>query len=341
MSKIVKTKMVDPRQLEFWGFNKRKIKQIRRWIPLILKDAQRRTGTKRKFPSPIVAMSEEEIYEGQNVRDAAHPGGAGHGLYYIDYQLVKINPNMEPLDILANVLHENIHHLRPDLSELQTKELTGEIMADHFGEVIYGQPYGDENLAKVRSNPIRRRNFAKDYEDSKGRHIPAKYLKGLSMTKIKARIKEIGKRRDEYDRLQSLGRKPTKSELEYVFRPFKTDKGVKKKASNYTVEAKNRGFEGNNVQKAEAAYRYYLKKRPTPQQVHKIAKILDKVSSKGIAAWASGGHRPGANQFNWANARVNSVLVGGKAFWTADNKLAKQFPKKMYEGIVREAVHKP
>ena len=42
MGKIVKTTMVEPRQLEFWGFNKGKIREIRRWIPIVLKDAQRR-----------------------------------------------------------------------------------------------------------------------------------------------------------------------------------------------------------------------------------------------------------------------------------------------------------
>jgi hypothetical protein len=140
VGKIVKTTMVEPRQLEFWGFNKNKIREIRRWIPIVLKDAQRRTKSKRKFPSPIVAMSKEEIGEGQSVVDKAHPKGAGHGLYYIDYQLVKVNPHMEPLNILANVLHENIHHLRPDWGEIKTKRLTGEIMHDHFGEEMFGQP---------------------------------------------------------------------------------------------------------------------------------------------------------------------------------------------------------
>ena len=64
-----------------------------------------------------------------------------------------------------------------------------------------------------------------------------------------------------------------------------------------------------------------------------LEKILKKVYGKGIAAWASGGHRPGANQFNWAAARVNSFLVGGKTFHTADAKLAKTLPKSLYTAI--------
>lgn len=40
---------------------------------------------------------------------------------------------------------------------------------------------------------------------------------------------------------------------------------------------------------------------------------LRKIYNKGLAAWASGGHRPGASQHGWAMARVKSVLAGGKA----------------------------
>lgn len=40
---------------------------------------------------------------------------------------------------------------------------------------------------------------------------------------------------------------------------------------------------------------------------------LRKIYNKGLAAWSSGGHRPGASQHGWAMARVKSVLKGGKA----------------------------
>ena len=40
---------------------------------------------------------------------------------------------------------------------------------------------------------------------------------------------------------------------------------------------------------------------------------LRKIYNKGLAAWASSGHRPGASQHGWARARVMSVLKGGKA----------------------------
>ena len=40
--------------------------------------------------------------------------------------------------------------------------------------------------------------------------------------------------------------------------------------------------------------------------------ILKKSYDRGMAAWRTG-HRPGASQQQWAFARVNSMLTGGKA----------------------------
>jgi hypothetical protein len=52
--------------------------------------------------------------------------------------------------------------------------------------------------------------------------------------------------------------------------------------------------------------------------------ILRAVFRRGMAAWKSG-HRPGAGQEQWAYARVNSFLTGGKGTWgKADKDLAKE-----------------
>jgi hypothetical protein len=52
--------------------------------------------------------------------------------------------------------------------------------------------------------------------------------------------------------------------------------------------------------------------------------ILDRVYSKGLAAWRGGHHRPGASQHAWAMARVYSFLTKGKTFFTADGRLAEE-----------------
>lgn len=52
--------------------------------------------------------------------------------------------------------------------------------------------------------------------------------------------------------------------------------------------------------------------------------VIRAVFRRGMAAWKSG-HRPGAGQDQWAYARVNSFLTGGKGTWgKADADLAKE-----------------
>ena len=51
--------------------------------------------------------------------------------------------------------------------------------------------------------------------------------------------------------------------------------------------------------------------------------ILKQVYDRGMAAW-KGGHRPGATSHQWAFARVNSFIVGGKTRRTADADLWKK-----------------
>ena len=187
-----------------------------------------------------------------------------------------------------------------------------------------GQAWADRLVAQgLRANPAAR--------DSKGRKIPARYLEGLTGKRRQKRIKEIEKRRDAYAKMMEDG-VATQSELDFVFRPFETDKGGPKRPSKYTLAARNRGFTGSLAEKARKAGKFYGGKIPVS--------ILKKVYAKGMAAWASGGHRPGASKFNWADARVNSFLVGGKTFFTADRKLAEQLPANVRKAIERERVWK-
>ena len=48
--------------------------------------------------------------------------------------------------------------------------------------------------------------------------------------------------------------------------------------------------------------------------------ILKQVYDRGMAAWKTG-HRPGTTPQQWAFARVNSFLTGGKTRTTADKDL--------------------
>lgn len=48
------------------------------------------------------------------------------------------------------------------------------------------------------------------------------------------------------------------------------------------------------------------------EKTGKSVGLLRKVYNRGLAAWRTG-HRPGVSQHQWAMARVNSFLTGGKA----------------------------
>ena len=125
--------------------------------------------------------------------------------------------------------------------------------------------------------------------DSKGRLIPQKYLAGLSPAERKQRIKELGESRDEY----GTG--------DYSELP--TDRIARKKGlvklSAYRQVAQQRGFDISQVDDLEdmarTALEYYGVK-PTDSQVSDLTQGLQKVYNKGLAAWKSGGHRPGATR---------------------------------------------
>ena len=60
--------------------------------------------------------------------------------------------------------------------------------------------------------------------------------------------------------------------------------------------------------------------------------ILKKAYDRGMEAWRSG-HRPGIGQHQWAFARVNSFLTGGKTQKTADKDLWAKVPEGKKRGI--------
>ena len=165
--------------------------------------------------------------------------------------------------------------------------------------------------------------------DSSGRFIPEKYLAGLSKRERAQRIKELGQSRDEYGTGDW-------SELP-------SDRTARKKGlvklSAYRQIAQARGFDISQVSDfedmAEKALRHYTGSAKNAD-VQKLGAGLKKVYGKGLAAWKSGGHRPGATARNWGDARVASVLVGGKAAWTADGKQFGMLPLVARKKVVQQ-----
>jgi len=328
------TRLVPKEQVRMVGFCPKKTKvvqpEIKHALALIEKIEQR----KILFPTPIRPMTKDEFMDGRSVVDNGHPRGAGHGQYDPNKQEVAVNGNMQPFDLIANIFHENLHHARPDWSEEQVRDLTGEAMLYLYGEYNLGKPYAEGRLEAKNFRRNRSTMAKKETRDSKGRLIPQKYLVSYKGKQLQARIKELEQRRDEYAAaLKKYGDedKFTKSVIKKLYRPFKTDKGKKGKRSKYTIEAEKRGFVGSIPEKAKAATRYYGGKVD--------ASILKEVNKRGMAAWASGGHRAGQTSHSWGIARVNSFLTGGKTFFTADKKLAEKLPSKVRKAIEKERTY--
>jgi DTW domain-containing protein YfiP len=164
---------------------------------------------------------------------------------------------------------------------------------------------------------IWRRASKSNPKDLAGRYIPDRYLAGLPPALQKQRIRELTPRQEQYKRGD--------------FSELPTDSIARKmglvKQSQYTTEAKKRGIEyrGDLRDMAHRVMAFYGH-RATSGEVQQFADALRKSFAKGLAAWKSGGHRPGATAQNWAVARVNSLVVGGKTSWTADKKLFEVLP---------------
>jgi hypothetical protein len=132
---------------------------------------------------------------------------------------------------------------------------------------------------------------------------PHKYYRGLTRKKALERKKEI-------DKFGSMSWKDPKAYVGY-----KTDKGIKTKSSSYTSRFKKMFPDAKTLeQKAKAT--------GVP------VKYLKECFNRGMAAWAVGGHRPGASQAAWGYARVSSLLLKGKTYHTADADIARRAIKE-------------
>ena len=165
--------------------------------------------------------------------------------------------------------------------------------------------------------------------DLKGRRIPEKYLAGLSPKERSQRVQELGESRDQYG---------TGDWSELPSDRIARKKGLVK-LSAYRQVAQRRGFDISQVgdlgDMAERALLYYTGSAQ-PADVNKLAAGLEKIYGKGLAAWKSGGHRPGATARNWGDARLASVLVGGKAAWTTDRNQFNLLPPAARRRVIAE-----
>ena len=158
---------------------------------------------------------------------------------------------------------------------------------------------------------------SRDAVDPAGRQIPERYLPKEPRARAR-RVADVYAHREAYRRGDPR-----------AFAPFPTDEGVGTRTSTYVKLAHARGLSGDPDNAAKAASGLY----GAPVS----AAVLRTAYERGLAAWASGGHRPGASASQWAAARVASLLVGGKTAWTADRDLFARLPASVRRAIVNRA----
>ena len=109
--------------------------------------------------------------------------------------------------------------------------------------------------------------------------------------------------------------KPDRKDSSYKPAPGDTD--AETKPSQYTKKYKQMFGEDSTETLDEAKIAGLVKKADKSGISYEI---LKKVYDRGMAAW-KGGHRPGTTPQQWAFARVNSFITGGKTRTTGDADL--------------------
>jgi hypothetical protein len=127
---------------------------------------------------------------------------------------------------------------------------------------------------------------------------PPKYYKGLTK-------KQRLQRKKEFETRARFSWKDPRA-----YKPLKTNTILKTKKSSYTKQ--------------------WEKMFPNAKSLEEHAKVtgvpvrfLRESYNRGLAAWAHG-HRPSATQGAWGFARVKSLLLGGKTYYTADADLVRK-----------------
>jgi hypothetical protein len=123
--------------------------------------------------------------------------------------------------------------------------------------------------------------------------VPAQYVEGFEGKAFGRRVAEIQRERERGS-----------------YEPLPSDKGVVTQRSKWS-------------EKFERAFgRKPYDVRDVSDLTGIPKKVLQEVYDRGLAAWSTGGHRPGASQHGWAMARVQSFVLGGPTSKGPDRDLA-------------------
>ena len=123
--------------------------------------------------------------------------------------------------------------------------------------------------------------------------VPAQYVEGFEGKAFGRRVAEIQRERESGS-----------------YEPLPSDKGVVTQRSKWSEK----------FEKAFGRKPYDV--RDVSNLTGIPQRVLQEVYDRGLAAWSTGGHRPGASQHGWAMARVQSFVLGGPTSRGPDRDLA-------------------
>ena len=226
----------------------------------------------------------------------------------------KVNAESQVGDLVENVSEKTYLRTHPRLKNLKVPvtRRSGRVSKPKEKIVRKEDKKKDEGDQEVRQDP--------DIKDRKGTQ-PAVYYSGdMKKSTKKKRAAAFAKQAKMAD------------DDPKAYKPAPGDASAKTKPSKHTQKYKQMFGEEQLDEEIKG-----LKKKSEKSGI--AYGILKKVYDRGMAAWKTG-HRPGTTPQQWAFARVNSFITGGKTRTTADADLWAKHSGKKEEVQIDENVGK-
>jgi len=211
-------------------------------------------------------------------------------------------------------------HIAQKVSNMMGDKVRTNTLADYINTLIKKGKL-PKNLAAQKK--ITKTKQEKEIEDMPGSQPAKYYAKGVGDKKDMAKSTKQARARQ----FAKQSKMDDDDPAAYKLAPG--DKDAKTRPSQYTKKFKQMYGEESQLDEKIAGLVNKSDKTGVPYS------ILKKSYDRGMAAWKTG-HRPGTTPQQWAFARVNSMLTGGKADPDLQ-KQAKKYKKKSKSEEVTES----
>ena len=267
----------------------------------------------RKPGQPAKSKQHSDLYTDEN------PEGTIHGLGFKDVKTAKAS-----VQKIKSSDRTHAHKVQAAVAmEQRAREMGKKEEAAVYRSFIDFMKEKTKKMNEEKKFYTKKGKIKQSPEDKES-GLPKKYVSGLSDKEAKQKAKEIKKRmslpKDHPDAYKPV---------DDVEDPSIIDKKKKEKKSASTTKFQKAFGESFKEFVGESKIKGLQNKADKTGVSYTI---LKKVYDRGMEAWRSG-HRPGIGQHQWAFARVNSFLTGGKTQKTADKDLWAKVPEGKKRGI--------